>query len=187
VAEQGWRRGWKATNQFSTAPTPAAGLEHLDRPQWPGGHAQCHDLAFDNGATGTPPGLTATALQPRRGPTCAPSSCQGDLLLPASACGSQPHDQRSTPAPRTVFAAGLICARQHHRFPPTRWLPSWNSIRNNNLAQTPAVRTTPRGRQDANAFVGTISTANAPINTGAGASTAGLARARHRSHNSGRF
>jgi hypothetical protein len=160
LAEQGLEEGLESFNQLDTAASPAAA--------WTGwtingavATRKYTNLAFDNGATGTLQ-IYVTDHNPVAG--TAPKLVAKATLLPASGLGLSRMIE-ITLRRRTVFAVGLI-ARQNITFSTNTVVSSWDSDPDNNPSTAPigysaAVKT-------ANAFVGTISTANGAINTGAG-------------------
>jgi hypothetical protein len=160
LAEQGLEEGLECYNQLDNAATPAAAWNGwtLNSPVATLKHTS---LAFDNGATGTLQ-IYATDYNPVAG--TAPKLVAKATLLPASGLGLSRMIE-ITLHRRTVFAAGLV-ARGTITFSTSTEVSSWDSDPDNNPA-TPAVGYS-AAVKTANAFVGTISTANGAINTGAG-------------------
>lgn len=160
LAEQGLEEGLESFNQLDNAASPAAA--------WTGwtlngavATRKSANLAFDNGATGTLQ-IYVTDYNPVAG--TSPKLVAKATLLPASGLGLSRMIE-ITLRRRTVFAAGLI-ARNNITFSTNTVVSSWDSDPDNNPA-TAAVGYT-AARKTANAFVGTISTADGAINTGAG-------------------
>lgn len=160
LAEQGLEEGLESYNQLDNAASPAAA--------WSGwtiagtvATRKYVNLAFDNGATGTLQ-VYATDYNPAAG--AAPRLVAKATLLPASGLGLSRMIE-ITLRRRTVFAAGLV-ARGTITFSSNTVVSSWDSDPDNNPA-TPAVGYS-AAVKTANAFVGTISTADGAINTGAG-------------------
>ena len=160
LAEQGLEEGLESYNQLDNAATPVAA--------WSGwtisgtvATRKYVNLAFDNGATGTLQ-VYATDYNPAVG--TSPKLVAKATLLPASGLGLSRMIE-ITLRRRTIFAAGLV-ARNNITFSTNTVVSSWDSDPDNNPA-TPAVGYS-AAVNTANAFVGTISTANGAINTGAG-------------------
>ena len=160
LAEQGLEEGLESYNQLDNAATPAAA--------WTGwtisgtvATRKYVNLAFDNGAIGTLQ-IYATDYNPVAG--TSPKLVAKAALLPASGLGLSRMIE-ITLRRRTIFAAGLV-ARNNITFSTNTVVSSWDSDPDNNPA-TPAVGYS-AAVKTASAFVGTISTANGAINTGAG-------------------
>ena len=160
LAEQGLEEGLESYNQLDNAATPAAA--------WTGwtisgtvATRKYVNLAFDNGATGTLQ-VYATDYNPAVG--TSPKLVAKATLLPASGLGLSRMIE-ITLRRRTIFAAGLV-ARNNITFSANTVVSSWDSDPDNNPATAPVGYS--EARKTANAFVGTISTVNGAINTGAG-------------------
>jgi hypothetical protein len=160
LAEQGLEEGLESFNQLDTAASPAAA--------WSGWNIngvvatrKYTNLAFDNNAIGTLQ-IYVTDYNPVAG--TSPKLVAKATLLPASGLGLSRMIE-ITLRRRTIFAAGLV-ARNNITFSTSTVVSSWDSDPDNNPA-TPAVEYN-ASRKTANAFVGTISTTNGAINTGAG-------------------
>lgn len=160
LAEQGLEEGLESYNQLDSAASPAAAWSGWTLTGTVATRKQVN-LAFDNGATGTLQ-VYATDYNPAAG--TAPRLVAKATLLPASGLGLSRMIE-ITLRRRTVFAAGLV-ARNNITFSTNTVVSSWDSDPDNNPA-TPAVGYS-AAVKTANAFVGTISTANGAINTGAG-------------------
>jgi len=160
LAEQGLEEGLESYNQLDNAATPAAAWSGWTL-TGPVATLKHINLAFDNGATGTLQ-VYATDYNPVAG--TSPKLVAKATLLPASGLGLSRMIE-ITLRRRTVFAAGLI-ARNNITFSADTMVSSWNSDPDNNPA-TAAVGYS-EARKTANAFVGTISTANGAISTGSG-------------------
>ncbi len=160
LAEQGLEEGLESFNQLDTVASPAAA--------WTGwtidgvvAKRKYTSLAFDNGAIGTLQ-IYVTDYNPVAG--TAPKLVAKATLLPASGLGLSRMIE-ITLRRRTIFAGGLI-ARNTITFSTNTGVSSWDSDPDNNpvtaaVGYSAAVKT-------ANAFVGTISTTDGAINTGAG-------------------
>lgn len=160
LAEQGLEEGLESFNQLDTAASPAAA--------WNGWNIngvvatrKYTNLAFDNGATGTLQ-IYVTDYNPAAG--TAPKLVAKATLLPASGLGLSRMIE-ITLRRRTVFAAGLV-ARNNITFSTSTVVSSWDSDPDNDPATAAEGYST--ARETANAFVGTISTTDGAINTGAG-------------------
>lgn len=160
LAEQGLEEGLESYNQLDSAAPPAAAWSGWTLTGTVATRKQIN-LAFDNGATGTLQ-VYATDYNPAAG--TAPKLVAKATLLPASGLGLSRMIE-ITLRRRTIFAAGLV-ARNNITFSTNTVVSSWDSDPDNNPA-TPAVGYS-AAVKTANAFVGTISTANGAINTGAG-------------------
>lgn len=160
LAEQGLEEGLESYNQLDNAATPAAAWSGWTITGTVATRKQVN-LAFDNGATGTLQ-VYATDYNPAAG--TAPKLVAKATLLPASGLGLSRMIE-ITLRRRTIFAAGLV-ARDSITFSTNTVVSSWDSDPDNNPV-TPAVGYS-EAVKTANAFVGTISTANGAINTGAG-------------------
>lgn len=160
LAEQGLEEGLESFNQLDTAASPAAA--------WSGwtidgvvATRKYNNLTFDNGATGTLQ-IYVTDHNPVAG--TSPKLVAKATLLPASGLGLSRMIE-ITLRRRTIFAAGLV-ARNNITFSTSTVVSSWDSDPDNDPA-TAAVEYS-ASRKTANAFVGTISTTDGAINTGAG-------------------
>lgn len=160
LAEQGLEEGLECYNQLDTAASPEAA--------WSGwtingtvATRKYTNLVFDNGARGTLQ-IYASDYNPYAG--MAPKLVAKATILPASGLGLSRMIE-ITLRRRTVFAVGLI-ARENITFSTNTVVSSWDSDPDNNSATAPLVYSD--SRKTANAFVGTISTANGAINTGRG-------------------
>lgn len=160
LAEQGLEEGLECYNQLDNAASAAAAWSGWTL-AGPVATRKYTSLAFDNGATGTLQ-IYATDYNPVAG--TAPRLVTKATLLPASGLGLSRMIE-ITLRRRTIFAAGLI-ARNSITFSTNTVVSSWDSDPDNNPA-TPAVGYTAAAKT-ANAFVGTISTANGAISTGSG-------------------
>lgn len=160
LAEQGLEEGLESYNQLDSAATPAAAWSGWTLTGTVATRKQVN-LAFDNGATGTLQ-VYAPDYNPVAG--TSPKLVAKATLLPASGLGLSRMIE-ITLRRRTVFAAGLV-ARNNITFSTNTVVSSWDSDPDNDPA-TPAVGYS-AAVKTANAFVGTISTANGAINTGAG-------------------
>lgn len=159
-AEQGLEEGLESFNQLDSAATPQSA--------WAGwtlngtvATRKYTNVVFDNGATGTLQ-VYCSDYNPVSG--THPKLVAKATLLPASGLGLSRMIE-ITLKRRTVFAVGLI-ARQNIRFSSNTVVSSWDSDPDNNSATAPVGYSS--GAKTANAFVGTISTANGAINTGRG-------------------
>lgn len=160
LAEQGLEEGLECYNQLDNAASAAAAWSGWTITGTVATRKQ-GNLAFDNGATGTLQ-VYATDYNPAAG--TAPRLVAKATLLPASGLGLSRMIE-ITLRRRTIFAAGLV-ARGSITFSSNTVVSSWDSDPDNNPA-TPAVGYS-EAVKTANAFVGTISTANGAINTGSG-------------------
>jgi hypothetical protein len=161
LAEQGLEEGLECYNQLDSAASPTAAWSGWTLTDPPVAKRKYTNLAFDNGARGTLQ-IYATDHNPVAG--TFPKLIAKATLLPANGLGLSRMIE-ITLKRRTVFAAGLV-ARNNITFSTSTKVSSWDSDPDNNAA-TAAVAYSD-ARNTANAFVGTISTANGAINTGAG-------------------
>lgn len=160
LVEQGLEEGLECYNQLDEAATPAQA--------WTGwtlngtvATLKNASIALDNGAIGTIQ-VYVTDYNPAVG--TSPKLVAKATVLPANGLGLS-RMVEITLKRRTVFAAGLV-AKNTITFSSITEVSSWNSDPDNNPA-TPSVAYS-SAVKTANAFVGTISTANGAINTGSG-------------------